>query len=197
MNDATIDAGETGAVDLRPPLRQRAPRRPALWWVAVLVGATGFGATVLGTGSPESASAASNTTTTVAARFTGKSGAGLVAAAVTAGALPVAKSLGVALGKPSCPPVEKPKVGLTLQCIITFDKHPIGWLVTLRADGTLATRPTFPVISKRAAEEFVGPGSVCALTSVAAQPPGSTVTCIVRKTTVEFLVGPNGALSRR
>ena len=190
--------GETGVVYLRHRFRQRLPRTPGRSSVAVLgaavLGAAFLGLTVLG---PGSASAASNTTTTVAARFTGKSGASLVAAAVTAGALPVATSLGVALGKPSCPPIEKPKVGLTLQCLITFDKHPIGWLVTLRADGTLATRPTFPVISKRATEEFVGPGSVCALTSVAAQPIGSTVTCVVHKTTVALLVGPNGALSRR
>ncbi len=133
----------------------------------------------------------------MAAPFTGKSGAVLVAAAVTAGALPVATNLGVSLGKPSCPPVEKPKVGLTLQCLIAFDKHPVGWLVTLSADGTLVTRPTFPVISRRAAEEFVGTGSVCALTSAAAQPVGSTVTCTIGETTVELLVGPNGALSRR
>ena len=186
--------GETGVVYLRHRFRQRLPRTPVRSSVAVLGGAAVLGLTVLG---PGSASAASNTTTTVAARFTGKSGASLVAAAVTAGALPVATSLGVALGKPSCPPIETPKVGLTLQCLIAFDKHPIGWLVTLRADGTLATRPTFPVISKRATEEFVGPGSACALTSVAAQPIGSTVTCVVHKTTVELLVGPNGALSRR
>ena len=191
--------GETGVVYLRHRFRQRLPRTPVRSTVAVLrraavLGLTVLGLTVLG---PGSASAASNTTTTMAARFTGKSGAGLVAAAVTAGALPVATSLGVPLGKPSCPPIEKPKVGLTLQCLIAFDKHPIGWLVTLRADGTLATRPTFPVISKRTAEEFVGTGSVCALTSVAAQPIGSTVTCTIHKSTVELLVGPNGALSRR
>ena len=147
-------------------------------------------------GATAATKSATKAPTTAAAPFSGKTGPAQVVASVTASAFPIANSLGATLGKPSCPPIEKPKVGLTLQCVIAFDKHPVGWLVSLRADGTLLARPTFPVVSKQAAEFVAGPGAVCALPSFAAVPEGANIDCTIDKKSIELVVGPNGSVSR-
>ncbi len=120
-----------------------------------------------------------------------------VAAAVIASATPVAARLGAKLGRPSCPPVEKARAGLTLQCTVAFDKNAVAWLVTLAAGGTLSAGPTFPVVSRRQAELAAGPGSSCAMAPFVGVPIGATVTCSVAKSTIELTVLADGALGRR
>lgn len=137
------------------------------------------------------------TTSTSGGPFTGKAGAAQVASAVTASALPFATQLGATLGKPSCPPVEKPKVGLTLQCVIAFGKNPVGWLVTLGEGSSLLARPTFPVVSKRVAELAAGGGAVCSLAPFAGLPVGATVSCTSGKQSIELVVQSDGTLRRR
>lgn len=119
-----------------------------------------------------------------------------VAAAVTASATPVATLLGAKLGRPSCPPVEKARVGLTLQCTVAFDKSPIAWLVTLRANSVLEAAPTFPVVSRRQAELVAGTGSTCQMAPFAGIPVGATVTCAARKATTTLTVAADGSLRR-
>ena len=131
-------------------------------------------------------------TTTLAAPFTGKSGAAQVSAAVTASATPVASGLGATLGKPNCPLIEKPKVGLTLQCLVAFDKSLVGWLVTLTASGGLDARPTFPVVSKRRLESLAGSGATCDMAAFVGLPVGASVSCTVAKATTVFRMTPNG-----
>lgn len=135
--------------------------------------------------------------TTVAPPFTGRSGAAQVRAAVTASAKPVATTLGARLGKPSCPPVEKPRVGLTLQCLVAFDKSLLGWLVTLTPSGALDARPTFPVVSKRIVESQAGSGATCDMAAFVGLPVGATVSCRAGKATIEFAMTAEGSLQRR
>jgi hypothetical protein len=119
-----------------------------------------------------------------------------VAAAVTTSATPVAVRLGAKLGRPSCPPVEKPRVGLTLQCTVAFDTSPVAWLVTLRTGGILDAAPTFPVVSRRQAELAAGGGSACRLAAFVGVPVGATVNCTVAKAAVDLTVGADGSLRR-
>jgi hypothetical protein len=119
-----------------------------------------------------------------------------VVAAVTASATPVATLLGAKLGRPSCPPVEKARVGLTLQCTVAFDKSPIAWLVTLRANSVLEAAPTFPVVSRRQAELVAGTGSTCQMASFTGIPVGATVTCAAGKATTTLTVAADGSLRR-
>jgi hypothetical protein len=119
-----------------------------------------------------------------------------VAAAVTASASPVASRLGAKLGRPTCPPVEKPRVGLTLQCTVAFEKSPVAWLVTLKTGGVLEATPTFPVISKRQAELLAGTGSTCSMAPFVGVPIGATVTCTVAKATTTLRVAPDGTLTK-
>ncbi len=135
--------------------------------------------------------------TTTAAPFTGKSGAAQVSAAVRASATPVATALAAKLGKPSCPPVEKPRVGLTLQCLVAFDKSLVGWLVTLTPTGGLDARPTFPVVSKRRLESLAGTGATCDMPAFVGLPVGATVSCRVGKTTIEFRMNTAGSVQRQ
>ena len=167
--------------------------------VVVVTAASAFLHATLGAGTTSAATKPSTktTSTTIASAYTGKSGAAQIVASVSAAATPLAASLGATLGKPSCPPVEKPKTGLTLQCIVAFDKSPVGWLVTLRANGTLFSRPTFPIVSQRAAEAAAGARAVCQAAAFVAAPVGSTISCAIDKTTVDVLVGPTGSLTRQ
>ncbi len=140
--------------------------------------------------------ASSKSSTTTAPPFTGKSGAKQVSAAVTASATPVATTLGARLGKPSCPPVEKPKVGLTLQCLVAFDKSIVGWLVTLTPTGALDARPTFPIVSRRRLESLAGSGATCDMAAFVGLPVGATVSCRAGKATIEFRMTATGTLQR-
>ncbi len=134
--------------------------------------------------------------TTTAQAYSGKSGAAQVSAAITASALPIASSLGAKLGKPNCPPVETPKVGLTLQCLVAFEKSIVGWLVTLTSAGGLDARPTFPIVSKRRLESLAGAGSVCDIPAFVGLPVGASVSCSTGKTATTFRMGANGAVQR-
>ena len=150
-------------------------------------------------GSPASAasSKSSRPSTTTAPPFTGKSGAVQVSAAVRASATPVATALAAKLGNPSCPPVEKPRVGLTLQCLVAFDKSLVGWLVTLTPEGALDARPTFPIVGKRRLESLAGPSATCDMPAFVGLPVGATVSCRAGKATVEFRMTPAGSVQRQ
>ena len=140
-------------------------------------------------------SAAGATTTTTVDSLTRPEPKAVVAA-VIASASPVALRLGAKLGRPSCPPVEKARIGLTLQCTVAFDKSPVAWLVSLAAGGALIAAPTFPVVSRRQAELVAGPRSTCTMASFAGVPVGATVVCAVANTTIELAVLPDGTLRR-
>ena len=118
-------------------------------------------------------------------------------AAVTASATPVATTLGARLGKPSCPPVEKPRVGLTLQCLVAFDKSLVGWLITLTPSGALDARPTFPVVSRRRMESLAGSGATCDMPAFVGLPVGATISCRAGKATVDFAMTAEGSVQRR
>ena len=135
--------------------------------------------------------------TTTAPPFSGKSGAAQVRAAVTASATPVATTLGARLGKPSCPPVEKPRVGLTLQCLVAFDKSLVGWLITLTPSGALDARPTFPVVSRRRMESLAGAGATCDMPAFVGLPVGATISCRAGKATVGFAMTATGSVQRQ
>ncbi len=111
--------------------------------------------------------------------------------------MPVATALGAKLGKPSCPPVEKPRVGLTLQCLVAFDKSIVGWLVTLTQFGTLDAQPTFPIVSKRRLESLAGPGATCDVAPFVGLPVGATVSCRAGKADIEFRMTATGTVQRQ
>ena len=150
-------------------------------------------------GSPASAASSKSLRppTTTAPPFTGRSGPTEVSAAVRASATPVATALAAKLGKPSCPPVEKPRVGLTLQCLVAFDKSLVGWLVTLTSTGGLDARPTFPIVSKRRLESLAGNGATCDMPAFVGLPVGATVSCRIGKTTIEFRMTTAGSVQRQ
>ena len=153
----------------------------------------------VGKGSPASAasSKSSRPSTTTAPPFTGRSGPADVSAAVRASATPVATAVAAKLGKPSCPPVEKPRVGLTLQCLVAFDKSLVGWLVTLTSTGDLDARPTYPIVSKRRLESLAGPSATCDMPAFVGLPVGATVSCRAGKTTIDFRMTPTGSVERQ
>ncbi len=111
--------------------------------------------------------------------------------------MPLATALGAKLGKPSCPPVEKPRVGLTLQCLVAFDKSVVGWLVTLTRFGTLDAQPTFPIVSKRRLESQAGPGATCDVAPFVGLPVGATVSCRAGKADIEFRMTAAGTVQRQ
>lgn len=134
---------------------------------------------------------------TTTAPFTSRSGPAEVSAAVRASATPVATALGAKLGKPSCPPVEKPRVGLTLQCLVAFDKSVVGWLVTLTRFGTLDAQPTFPVVSKRRLESLAGSGATCDMAPFIGLPVGAIVSCSAGKADIAFRMTAAGTMQRQ
>lgn len=120
-----------------------------------------------------------------------------MSAAVRSNAMPIATALGARLGKPSCPPVEKPHVGLTLQCLVTFDKSVVAWLVTLTSTGDLDATPTFPIVSKRRLESLAGTKATCDMPAFVGLPVGATLSCRVGKTTIEFRMTDAGSVQRQ
>ncbi len=193
MATASAGCGQAGDVH-RSVIRAAA----ALLVVAGSVGTRTFPPTAASSKSSTSSKrASSKSVTTTAPPFTGKSRPADVSAAVRASATPVAAALGAKLGKPSCPPVERPRVGLTLQCLVAFDKSVVGWLVTLTPAGSLDARPTFPIVGKRRLESLAGTGATCDMPAFVGLPAGATVSCRVGKTDIEFSMTTAGTVQRR
>jgi hypothetical protein len=115
-----------------------------------------------------------------------------LAEAVRVAALPIATSASAILGVPACPSGVKRSPTMAAQCLVSYDKTLVPFVVAVGPSGTLTASPVFVVVPRIELEREIARTNAdpvtCGKSPVVMVPSGSATDCNIGKRAVNAII---------